>query len=173
MIQSDQPRHVLLAPFLLRSHLRILLQLASNLFSICPNLVASMLITRFMAKMFQQEIDLLSSEAQVRFATRVRVEILEDGLEEGVPTIEEKLAFRRLCVDVLREKLKKPEHPDAWPAVSSVVTDVSVVYLDSADHHKMFRVHLRKQVQDICTDLGIHPIPVYHLMPTMALALHR
>jgi hypothetical protein len=127
-------RHVLFAPFLLRSHLRIMLQLIINLHSLFPQLVSTILTTRYTMRVLDEELDLLPSSSRFDKNGKIRLKILEDGLQPGVLAIEEKIAFKNMCVEGVREIISASRDPDGWPIPSAMVADVRRAILGQADY---------------------------------------
>jgi hypothetical protein len=75
--------------------------------------------------MLERELELISLGSRMLVAARLRIKILEDGLERDVKAIEEKLAFRRLCVAGIREIIEEVD--TGWGRPKSILADVSMI----------------------------------------------
>ncbi|KAK4684606.1 hypothetical protein P7C73_g5563, partial [Tremellales sp. Uapishka_1] len=155
---SSSASHVVFVPLALRSHFRIMLQLSLNLLSLHPTLLATLLVTRYMVHMMDEEVALQSDTLSGALASRFDIHVIEDDLPAGSTVFAEKLAFKARC-----EK-----------SISVLLTGEGTKYLPArAFISDMHRTTLRKQVHSVCERLGQRHVPVLHLMPSMALTMHR
>lgn len=120
--------HVVLVPTSLRSHLRLILSLASLLLQQSPTTVVTLLITSTVERLVQDELGRLPTTSAIlnlQRDQRWRQEIIEEDLPVTASAGEEKKAFRLNVRQVLDKML---EVSAVWGRPRLFISDVRVHY---------------------------------------------